>query len=270
MTQGPIGPPPGWGHDKLSQFIDGARHNQYATFANKRLAYRLMQEVDECMHRAGSNLLNPKDGLTPVFLYRCHSAFRAAAGLAMGGQLVETYPLLRSCLESAAYALFIDKTPGMAKVWLDRNESATAKNQMKNEFQVSKVRAVIHQSDKRLAEVFQHLYELCIDLGGHPNQLGVMGSLQIREGEDRTEFLQIYLHGDGVVLDAALKMLVDVGICCLFVFLHNDTFKHRFELLGVTERVKALRREVGKLSKKAALHPRSIGATRQPERTKAL
>jgi len=252
MRQQPIGPPPGWGKDKLSQFIDGARNNQYATFANKRVACRLIQEVDDCMHRAGSNLLNPKDGLTPVFLYRCHAAFRAAAGLAMGGQVVEAHALLRNCLENAAYALFVDKVPGMAKMWLDRNESVTAKNRMKNEFQVFKMRAVIAQCDKRLAELFQHFYELCIDYGGHPNQLGVMGSLQIRESEDRTEFLQIYLHGDGVVLDATLKMLVEVGICCLFLFQHNTTFKYRFELLGVTERLKALRRDVGKLSKKMA------------------
>ena len=211
-----------------------------------------MQEVDDCMHRAGSNMLNPKDMLTPIFLYRCHSAFRAACGLAMGGQVVETFPTLRTCLENAAYALFINKAPGTANTWLKRNDSPTAKRQMVNDFQIAKMRAMIAATDKRLAEVFQHLYELTIDLGGHPNQLGAMGSLQIKEGEDREEYLQIYLHADGLPLDSALKTVVEVGICCLFLFQHNTTFKHRFELLGVTERLKVLRRDVGKLAKKKA------------------
>ncbi len=250
MATRPIGSPAGWGKDKLSAAIDGARHNQYATFANKRVAYGLMQEVDDCMHRAGSNMLNPKDMLTPVFLYRCHSAFRAACGVAMGGQVVETFPLLRSCLENAAYALFINKVPGTAKMWLERNDSPISKRQMVNEFQIVKMRGVIAGNDRRLGEIFQHLYELCIDFGGHPNQLGVMGSLQIKEGEDRQEFLQIYLHEDGLPLDSALKTVVEVGICCLFLFQHNTTFKHRFELLGVTERLKVLRRNVGRLSRK--------------------
>ena len=94
--------------------------------------------------------------------------------------------------------------------------ATTAKNQMKSEFQIFKIRAVIAQCDKRLADVFQHFDELCMDYGGHPNQLGVMGSLQIKEGDDRKDFVQIYLHGDGVVLDAALKIEVEVGNCCLF------------------------------------------------------
>src|SRR5262245_42864400 len=102
MATRPIGSPPGWAKDNLTAAIDGARHNQYATFANKRVAYRLMQEVDDCMHRAGSNMLNPQEMLTPVFLYRCHSAFRAACGLAMGGQVVEAFPIVRTCLENAA------------------------------------------------------------------------------------------------------------------------------------------------------------------------
>src|SRR5262249_11639247 len=90
------------------------------------------------------------------------------------------------------------------------------------------------------------------DGGGGLSALVVLGSLQIKEGEDRQEFLQVYLHEDGLPLDSALKTVVEVGICCLFLFHHNSTFKHRFELLGVTERLKSQRRDVGKLTKKKA------------------
>jgi hypothetical protein len=146
--------PNGWGEDDLSTFLDQVRQNQRATFHNKRTAYRLIKEVDACFTKIGINMLNPKDALTPVFFYRCHSAFRAACATAMAGQNVETYVLLRSCLEHAAYGLFIHKVKGMSKTWLDRNENADAKKLVIREFQLKKIRSVIEACDKRLAEVF--------------------------------------------------------------------------------------------------------------------
>jgi hypothetical protein len=50
-----------------------ARDNQLATFHNKRAAYGLMSEIDACFQKVGTNMLNPKDMLTPVFLYRCRT-----------------------------------------------------------------------------------------------------------------------------------------------------------------------------------------------------
>ena len=184
--------PPGWGKDDLSEFLDRVRQNQLATFHNKRDAFGLMGEVDACFMTIGSNMLNPKDMLTPVFFYRCHSAYRAACGLAMGGHNVEIYPLLRACLENAAYGLYIRKLKRLGRAWLDRNENADAKKLVIREFQLSKIRPVIEACDKRLPEIFDYLYELTIDHGGHPNQRGVMGSLTIREEADRKFFEQIF------------------------------------------------------------------------------
>src|SRR5215470_18529653 len=95
--------PPGWGADDLSAFLNVARQNQFATFHKKKIAYGLVQEVDACFFKVGTNMLNPMDAFIPVFLYRCHSGFRASCATAMAGQIVETFVLCRSCLEFAAY-----------------------------------------------------------------------------------------------------------------------------------------------------------------------
>jgi hypothetical protein len=244
--------PPGWGEDDLSAFLEQVRQHQLATFHNKRTAYGLMKAVDACFMKVGTNMLNPKDALTPVFLYRAHSAFRAGCGTAMAGQSVETYVQLRACLECAAYGLFISKVEGMNQAWLNRNENPEAKKLVVREFQLKKIRPVIEACDKRLAEVFDYLYDLCIEQGGHPNQRAVMGSIKLEELADRKVFQQVYLHGDSVVLDVALKNVVETGICSLFLTQHNPTFTTRFQLLGVRDRLKQLQRETDKLVKKAA------------------
>jgi hypothetical protein len=127
MGSQPEQTPLGWGNDDLSAFLNQARRNQLASFHKMRTAFELMKEVDACFMKVGTNLLNPKDALTPVFLFRSHSGFRAARATAMAVQSVETYVLLRSCLECAVYGLFISKVKGMNKVWLNRNENVDAK-----------------------------------------------------------------------------------------------------------------------------------------------
>lgn len=233
--------PPGWGTDLLTAYLDQARSNQIATFANKKAAYSLMSEIDSCFVRGVKDMINPKDMVAPLTYMRAHSAWRTACGTAMAGQLTETYALLRLALEFAAYSLFMSETPGMTELWLKRNDDEAAKRKMRDAFKLSVLRETIEKHDRKLADVFQHLYELSIDQGAHPNQFGVTGSTQIKEGDDRKVFEQIYLHGDGVQMDATLKVVVEVGICCLLILQHIATFTTRFQLLGLRDRINELR-----------------------------
>ena len=245
--------PPGWGDDELSAFLDKARHNQFGTFHKKKLAWGLISEVDACFYKLGSNLSNPKDLLSPFLFMRSHSAWRAACGTAMSGQVVETNALLRSALEFAAYGLYIDLTPDMRQVWFDRNNSGSAKKLMRNKFKQGTINAAIKARAPRLAEIFETLYELTIDQGAHPNQSGVMGSTKIYDIEDGGKrFDQVYLHGDSVALAATLKVLVETGICCLCLFQNVSTLKARFNLLGIGDRLVMLRKQSRVLVKKKA------------------
>jgi hypothetical protein len=112
------------------------------------------------------------------------------------------------------------------------------------------VRPHLEACDKRLAEVFDHLYELTIDQGAHPNPLGVYGSAKTEESDDELRFVQIYLHADGIALDAGLKTLVEAGIFCLYTLQHVPALRTRFELLGVKDRLNALKSASTKLVKR--------------------
>ncbi len=246
--------PPSWADDadELSKFLEQARRNQHATFHRKKVAYHLLREIDGCFMTIGKAMDNPSgmDLLSPFLLMRCHSAFRAACGTAMAGQVYETFPLLRTALECAAYALFMNLTPNMKEVWHNRNVDAASKKLMRKDFAISKVAEAIVSKDEKLAEVFEVLYERCIDQGGHPNQLGVFGNAQITDIEDGKQFNQIYLHGDGTALDTGLKTAVEVGICCLYLLQNVATFTTRFELLGLKQRLQELRRNSDALVKR--------------------
>ena len=115
-------PPPRWGADPLSEFIDNALANVFATFVHKPIQYKHILDVDSCFYKVASNLSNPTDFVAAFLLLRSHSAYRAACRLALSGQATESYVVLRSCLEYAIYALHIDKNPFLAELWLKRHD----------------------------------------------------------------------------------------------------------------------------------------------------
>ncbi len=84
-----VPPPPGWGSDDLSAFLQAALQKRHATFHTKKPAYALMQRVDACFMRIGTNLINPKDTLAPLMLLRSHAAYRWVR-CGMAGQVPET------------------------------------------------------------------------------------------------------------------------------------------------------------------------------------
>src|SRR5262245_31027846 len=87
-------------------------------------------------------------------------------------------------------------------------------------------------------------YQRCIEYGAHPNEQAIMGSLQLKEGTDRVEVLQIYLHEDGAALRAAVKGTAEIGLCALCIFQHVSVFTARFELLGLKQELQSLRKVV--------------------------
>ena len=188
--------PVGWGKQDLTAFLDLVQHNQRGTFANHRKEVAVLERIDSAFMRIGSNLLNPKDHLTPFFLFRSHSAFRAASACAMAGQTVETFVLLRSCLEFAAYALQIDKVPGAKQKWLDRLKDDASRKAATNAFRTANLRPTIASCDARLGKIFDVFYQQSIEYGGHPNEQAIMGSLRIQENTedtDKFEIIQILL-----------------------------------------------------------------------------
>lgn len=235
-------PPPGWGTDGRTNFFEAAYRNRFATFANKRNWFERLAALDACFVGLANEWLNPQNPLTPMLFIRCHSAYRATCEHAFAGQVPDTFPQLRACLEYAGYALHIHKNPELGETWLKRNDDKIAKKAVINEFKPWRIRATIKRANRHAALVFDELYERAIDFGAHPNAAAVLGSLEITKFDDRKSYDSSYLHGDGLALDHVLKTTAQAGVCALEIF--KEVFPERFELLGISAKLLELRKGV--------------------------
>ena len=234
-----IPPPPGWGDDKLSDFLGNVRLNQFGTFYRKKKEYYRLQEIDNCYSTAVENLSEPKTLLPALLLFRAHSAFRAGSATSMAGQGAETFVLLRSCLEYSGYALLIAKSPELGAIWLRRHRSSQALAQIRDKFGTGNVEKCIAAVDQVLGRVYRKLYQTTIDFGAHPNERGLTTNMAADTTHSQHVLLSIYLHEDGPELDHMLKLTAQTGLCSLHIF--QNIFSERFLLLGLRERILELR-----------------------------
>ena len=121
-----------------------------------------------------------------------------------------------------------------------RHDDASALKRVKGEFTIKNVRDTLRARNRHAADRFDLLYERTIDLGGHPNERAVTGSMAVTESGDQQRMVQKYLHGDSLELLHALKTTTQIGIVSLEIF--NEVFGPRFELLGVKARLLQARR----------------------------
>jgi hypothetical protein len=54
-------PPPGWGSDNITKYLDDARHNAYASFHNLRAEYQKFSDIDIAFRKAIDSLPNTAD-----------------------------------------------------------------------------------------------------------------------------------------------------------------------------------------------------------------
>lgn len=239
MTGAGKPPPRDWGKDEFTRFLDLARGNQFATFVNKPMVPYLI-EIDACFQCVEQGWINPRPQFATIFMFRAHAAYRAALGSAMAGQAFEVFPLLRSCLECAAYGLHIGSDDERAEIWLRRHDDAKALKRMRKEFVASRLRETIEFHSKRMLALFDQMYERTIDFGGHPNEQALLSNITRNEEEDRTEFQTVFVHGDDLQLVHALKNTGQVGLWVLHAF--QLIYRERFGLLGVEDRMIQLRK----------------------------
>lgn len=234
-----IQPPPGWGEDDFTQFLESARSNQWATFANKKHAVGKLIAIDTQYTRASKDWLNPKNVISALLLLRSHSAFRVAASLAMAGQVTEAFVQCRATLEYSAYAVHIFRDSQLGIVWLNRHEDSASMQTQRDAFSHRKVLASVTASNAHAGKRFEELYQRTIDFGGHPNERSVTGSMKMVDESGRQTMLSIMQHGDGIELDHALKSVAQCGLVSLEML--QVVFNARFELLGVNAAILDLR-----------------------------
>ena len=155
--------PPRWSDDALSSFMTDAFKNSLASFVRRHGEFEMLLRIHSNFAKICDNLANPPDFLGAIFIIRSHGAWLGAVRLALSGQVPETYPLLRSSLEYALYALQINKTKGLGEVWIRRHDDGNSIKAMKKAFQHVTVMDTLKTSDSKLHATLETLYERTID-----------------------------------------------------------------------------------------------------------
>ena len=228
-------PPPHWGEDSLSRFFEWAYHSRWATHYRKKKEFHLLASIDKCFVDLfeQSEWRDPKGLVEVGLLARASGSYKAACENAAAGQIAEAYPQLRTCLESAAYAIHMKQNPGHDVIWSNRSKD---RDKTRKAFTSIDVAKSLMKSNAKLGKIYDTLYQRTIDHGAHPNEAALYGSMRTmrpKTGGTRLEIGQLQGHGAG--MDFALKTAAEVGISVLKIF--EIIFPERFSAIGVSERL---------------------------------
>lgn len=230
--------------NKLLGFIDSAQSNTIATFKNyaEMGVITSIFTIDEVFHET-SSITNDfeKEILLPVFLSRCHSAYLAAVRLVTSGQVVETYMLLRACIENALYAHYIQTDPTLDNdlpermtTWVKRGDDKKTLKACRNMFTYGGTKRNLIEHNKELGGKMSDLYERTLDSGAHPNFFGHMTSSDVKKEGGSVDVLM----PDTIVHKVGLQTTVKIGIVSLKIF--ELIYGSRFSEQGITENLASL------------------------------
>ena len=122
------------------------------------------------------------------------------------------------------------------------HDDSASHQAVRREFKTFILMKTLRSRDRHLCSTIENLYDRTIDFGGHPNERAVTGSMEIKEENKETVFMQIQLHGDSLSLDYALKTTAQIGLGSLCIF--QMLFKERFQILGLNSAVERLRAQL--------------------------
>jgi len=227
--------PPKWGKDSLSEFIDMARNNTFATFANLPDQYNILKNIHD-IYTLVKNNLHKTDWFVNFFILKAHSAYLGGVRLAVSGQCAEAYMVLRGCLESAIYGLYLSRHIESQEVWLNRHKDEKSLKLVKDEFKMINLFKELEVVDPKIHKTTRLLYDRTIDYGAHPNELALTSLLKITEEEDKIKLdLYCLAGGNTQAFQLAMKTTTQVGLCALYIF--KNIYRERFDLLGISAKL---------------------------------
>ena len=225
--------PEHWGRDEITRFLDIARANQLATFANNQDAFRRYLDIDVGFRKLISDgFHHSKLWFEGLFAARAHSAFLAAVKAVCSGQVVESYALNRVVIEQALYGFFLTRKPELRETWLKRHDDAESLRNVRRIFKISEMVEELRLVDANDADVFGELYERSIDYGAHPNERAFTQGLESRDVEDGVQLSMNYFFPLGPALDLAHKTTAQSGVCALSMY--RPLMKERYDVLDLT------------------------------------
>lgn len=242
--EAPQQPPPAWGEDQLTAFVQLGAQAAWASFVQPvtRPWFEKLREIDSTYVAA----LRALNGPTPNFfeglmLASAHAAFRGAAQFALEGRTCEAMVLLRNSLEHAMYGVHFHRKPELIEVWSKRGDGEAQRKAVKKAFKPTEMLDGIHALNNAIGSRCKHLYELTIDMGAHPNEVGFYGRLEIEDMPGTTDksFKIKYLVGGDASHLATLRNACQVGVCVLECFWL--VYRYRFDILQVSSKIDGLK-----------------------------
>lgn len=180
-----------------------------------------IQLLDECVTHIDS-LLNVEvddfDGVVWPLAANTQFLYLAAIRIALSGHVTAIFPVLRTAIESACYALVTASDEKKASLWPERNKSKTKRDSHRAAFSpaVFKAISMIEENCDVMSRYIQGVYEASIDYGGHPNPRSIVRHLKTsKTDEDRVQFGCLY--GPGTHLDTALMACLDFGAAIIYL-----------------------------------------------------
>jgi hypothetical protein len=210
--------PEGWGQDRLSDFQHHAFANELLSYANDKVFTKLLTDCDslifESLLKAWPEQTD-ETNLGAILFVNSHNHFRASARLCLSGQCLPAYPTARACLETAVYAWFLITLPENIKVWLNKPKSKCPEFYRWNDtFKFSNIAKRIGQLDPEMEEMLNHLHQMAIDFGAHPNKNGLFSNMSPYP-ENKAAHRIAYMHSDGVLLHYTFNFMFDIALSML-------------------------------------------------------
>ncbi|MEE8216023.1 MAG: hypothetical protein V3S77_04605, partial [Acidiferrobacterales bacterium] len=84
-------PPDNWSSDEVTKFIDVARANEFATFANIKGEVQRLIDIDALYRKVIDALNHSKDWFAGFFILRAHANYLASCRMCWSGQIPECY-----------------------------------------------------------------------------------------------------------------------------------------------------------------------------------
>lgn len=231
--------PDGWGDDELTAYFEHARQNSFASFANAADAYAKLAAVAQTFDIPRNRLHDPPDLNVPLFLFKAHASFMQATYLSMAGSIAESFMVMRGCLESALYGLYVNRNPKAMEVWASRHEDETGRRTVRATFTVARMWACLNAESVELCASTQALYEKTIDHGAHPNVASLALATTVKRADSGMQVQVAYLSADPSVIKGCMKSAAQSGVVALEIF--RLTMPKHFDDLGVSARLPALR-----------------------------
>jgi hypothetical protein len=209
--------------ESISTFLSASREQELEALEKQAEWVAILDQLNAALNKISSiPILGP--ALPPLLIGQAHSAFLAAVRMSLAGQVHVAHTVVRSCIESALYALILQREPHTQKVWANRHNDRKA---CIKAFTPTAALTILHGIDSSLAQVFRETYEVTIDRGAHPNLLSLLQHLDFGRWEDEKRIDSALLLSEchqsvGQALNLCAIVGAAVASLCMYVMPTHD------------------------------------------------